>query len=206
LTLLCPNARIKVAAADKHPRNSFLGAYLKGPFFTVTDFGITSDDLQRLARLVEENGLSELRYEEGDLRVTLRTASYSRPSAAPNSGAASPAGTEFDSYRAENEWIDDPSEPFGTALAGNSLSSGSTRLRIEAPVMGVFYRAPAPGEPSFIEVGDIIEVGQPIGMIEAMKVFSEVLAEAAGTVLEIPAKNGALIQPGDALVVLEELG
>jgi acetyl-CoA carboxylase biotin carboxyl carrier protein len=71
--------------------------------------------------------------------------------------------------------------------------------------MGVFYRAPAPGEPSFIEVGDIIEVGQPIGMIEAMKVFSEVLAEMAGTVLEIPAKNGALVQPGDALVLLEEV-
>ena len=177
--------------------------YLKAPFFIVTDFGISSDDLQRLARLVEENGLSELRYEEGDLRITLRTTSFSRPSAVTYavsdtaSVCAAPEG--FDT-----EWEDSPFSADGNA--DGTPGSATPRVRIEAPVMGVFYRSPAPGEPSFIEVGDIIEVGQPIGMIEAMKVFSEVLAESAGTVFEIPAKNGALVQPGDALVVLEEVG
>lgn len=177
--------------------------YLKAPFFIVTDFGISSDDLQRLARLVEENGLSELRYEEGDLRITLRTTSFSRPSAVTYavsdtaSVGAAPEG--FDT-----EWDDSPFSAGGSA--DGTPSSANPRVRIEAPVMGVFYRSPGAGEPSFIEVGDIIEVGQPIGMIEAMKVFSEVLAESAGTVFEIPAKNGALVQPGDALVVLEEVG
>jgi acetyl-CoA carboxylase biotin carboxyl carrier protein len=203
LTLLCPNARIKVAAADQNPRNLCLGVSLKGTFFIVTDFGISSDDLQRLAHLVEENGLSELRYEEGDLRITLRTASYSRPS--PVTYAVSDAAsssTPTDGF--DTEWFDS-SLAAGPGFAENSLSNDSSRIRIEAPVMGVFYRAPGQGEPAFIEVGDIIEVGQPIGIIEAMKVFSEVLAETAGTVLEIPAKNGALVQPGDALVLLEEV-
>ena len=170
----------------------------------MTDFGISSDDLQRLARLVEENGLSELRYEEGDLRIILRTTSFSRPAAVTYavSDAAS-AGTAPDG--SDTGW-DDSSLAAGGGAAESFPGNASPRVRIEAPVMGVFYRAPAPGEPSFIEVGDTIEVGQPIGMIEAMKVFSEVLAESAGTVLEIPAKNGALVQPGDALVVLEEVG
>jgi len=69
--------------------------------------------------------------------------------------------------------------------------------------MGIFYRAPAPGASAFVEIGDIVEVGQPIGMIEAMKTFSEVLSETAGTVLSIPAENGKLVQPGEPLVVLE---
>ena len=69
--------------------------------------------------------------------------------------------------------------------------------------MGVFYRSPAPGEPPFVEPGDTVEVGQPVGMIEAMKVFSEVLAEQGGRVRRIVADNGALVQPGDPLVELE---
>lgn len=69
--------------------------------------------------------------------------------------------------------------------------------------MGVFYRSPAPGAPAFIEVGDTIAKDQPIGTIEAMKVFSEVLADRAGRVVAIPAENGKLVQPGDALVLLE---
>ena len=166
----------------------------------MTDIGISSDDLQRLAHLVEENGLSELRYEEGDLRITLRTASYTRSSPVTYSVPTAPVGIVGDSAEGDDDFLTGDFSP-----PNNSLSAASPRIRIEAPVMGVFYRSPAPGEPSFIEVGDTIEAGQPIGMIEAMKVFSEVLAETAGVVFEIPAKNGALVQPGDALVLLEEV-
>jgi acetyl-CoA carboxylase biotin carboxyl carrier protein len=88
-----------------------------------------------------------------------------------------------------------PPPPFTAAPAGRV---------IEAPVMGVFYRSPAPGEPPFVDVGDTVESGQPVGMIEAMKVFSEVLCEVTGRVIDIPAKNGALVQPGERLVVVEE--
>lgn len=165
----------------------------------VTDFGISSEDLRRLARLVEENGLSELRYEEGDLRITLRTASY-RPAAPPAAPAAlSPLLSGPEAEWAAQETLTD------LLLDTPALGAEDAGLaRVEAPVMGVFYRSPAPGEPPFIEIGDAVEAGQPIGMIEAMKVFSEVLAESAGRVRDIPAKNGALVQPGDVLVLLEE--
>jgi acetyl-CoA carboxylase biotin carboxyl carrier protein len=69
--------------------------------------------------------------------------------------------------------------------------------------MGVFYRSPDRDAPPFIEVGDMVEVGQVVGLIEAMKVFSEVPSEVAGRVLEIPARSGTLVQPGDPLVILE---
>ncbi|MGC4045294.1 MAG: hypothetical protein QM758_15995 [Armatimonas sp.] len=147
----------------------------------MSEFPVTAEDVRRLAKLVETHSLSELRYEEGDLRITLRTGTSVAPivieGVAPVRAAAAVAPA-----------------PTATAPAG---------LPIEAPIMGIFYRAPAPGSAPFVEVGDTVEVGDPIGMIEAMKTFSEVLAETAETVLAIPAENGKLVQPGDALVLLE---
>ncbi len=66
--------------------------------------------------------------------------------------------------------------------------------------MGVFYRAPAPDAPAFVEVGDVIEVGTEVGLIEAMKVFSPIPSEVAGEVVEIPGQNGKLVREGEVLV------
>jgi acetyl-CoA carboxylase biotin carboxyl carrier protein len=164
----------------------------------VSDFGISPDDLRRLARLVEESGLSELRYEEGDLRVTLRTATYATHyrAASPLAVAVPPA-------------LSAPAEPDETTVPVDIAADedeASDLLRVEAPLMGMFYRSPAPGEPPFFEVGDTVEAGQVIGIIEAMKVFSEVPSEVAGRIREFPARNGALVQPGDPLVILEPIG
>jgi len=75
---------------------------------------------------------------------------------------------------------------------------------VKAPIMGVYYRSPSPGEPAFVEVGDHVDVGDPIGTIEAMKVFSEVISEVAGVIIAIPAENGKLVHAGDSLLVIEE--
>ena len=75
---------------------------------------------------------------------------------------------------------------------------------VKAPIMGVYYRSPSPGEPAFVEVGDHVAVGDPIGTIEAMKVFSEVISEVAGVIIAIPAENGKLVHAGDSLLVIEE--
>jgi biotin carboxyl carrier protein len=150
----------------------------------VSDFPIVPDDVRRLAKLVEQHSLAELRYEEGALRVTLRTTMPELPTGP--SLAVAPALLP----PGDGELIaSSPTAPIGSP--------------VEAPIMGVFYRSPAPGSPPFIEVGDTVEKDQPIGMIEAMKVFSEVLADHAGKVLAIPAENGKLVQPGDVLVLLE---
>ena len=172
----------------------------------MSDFGISPEDLRRLARLVEENGLSELRYEEGDLRVTLRTAAYARPSGP----AAAPPSLPAPLINPDAEWAVSSGNLSAEAENGAGDYPATAEvgeenlLRIEAPVMGVFYRSPAPGEPSFVDIGDTVEIGQPVGIIEAMKVFSEVLSEVAGRVVDVPAKSGALVQPGDVLVLLEE--
>ncbi len=95
------------------------------------------------------------------------------------------------------------SAPLKTSVltAGDRASDGTP---IVAPIMGVYYRSPSPGEPPFVEVGDHVSAGDPIGTIEAMKVFSEVISEVTGVVISIPAENGKLVHAGDSLIVVEE--
>lgn len=75
---------------------------------------------------------------------------------------------------------------------------------VVAPIMGVYYRSASPAEPPFVDIGDHVSAGDPIGTIEAMKVFSEVISEVSGVVVAIPAQNGTLVHAGDSLIVIEE--
>ncbi len=139
-------------------------------------------DLERLAfliRLVESRGLKELIFEENGCRYEIR--GFGRP------------GVE-----AETPLADEP--------PGTSEAVYDGRLAVTAPMVGVFYRAPGPGEPPFVEVGDRIERGQTVGVIEAMKVFSEVPSEHEGVVVEIVADDGKLVKPGDVLLYLAAVG
>ena len=70
-------------------------------------------------------------------------------------------------------------------------------------MVGVFYRTGKPGDPPLIEVGQRIVRDQPIGIIEAMKIFSEIPAEHGGIVVAIPANDGQLVQAGTPLVILK---
>lgn len=74
---------------------------------------------------------------------------------------------------------------------------------VAAPLIGVFWQAPFPEDPPFVEVGDPVEEGQTVCIIEAMKVMNEIQAEQGGVVIAVPPKNGKLVQEGDPLVVLE---
>jgi acetyl-CoA carboxylase biotin carboxyl carrier protein len=78
-------------------------------------------------------------------------------------------------------------------------------VAVVSPMMGIFYESPSPGEPAFVKLGDEVRVGQTIGLIEAMKVFSEVPSEMAGLVVEITARSGELVHVGDPLMYLESV-
>jgi acetyl-CoA carboxylase biotin carboxyl carrier protein len=74
---------------------------------------------------------------------------------------------------------------------------------ISAPMIGTFYDTPAPGEPPFVTVGDHVDEGQTIGIIEAMKIMNEIAADRAGTVTALLATSGATVEYGSPLVRLE---
>ena len=79
-------------------------------------------------------------------------------------------------------------------------SSRSEYREITAPMVGTFYKAPAPGEPSFVEIGSRISVGQTVCILEAMKLMNELESEISGEVIEILVENGTPVEFGQALI------
>jgi oxaloacetate decarboxylase (Na+ extruding) subunit alpha len=139
-----------------------------------------AERIREIVRIVQESRVGEVTIEDDDFRVTVRRTEEGVPSAeatAPGSAAVEPAGTAF--------------------------SDGP--VRVESPMVGMFYRAPQPGAPPFVEVGDVVAPGQTICLIEAMKLFNELKAEVEGVVRDILVENGQPVEFGQALFELEPL-
>jgi len=91
----------------------------------------------------------------------------------------------------------------GMAGGAAHATSIESSVAIVTPLTGVYYSAASPTSPPFVNIGDTVYVGQVVALIEAMKVFNEVTAEVSGRVVELPAKNGEVVQKGDALIRVE---
>lgn len=151
---------------------------------------IDVNEIKKLVELVEKHHLAELTVEHADVSVTVK-GKASRPAVqVAASEHPSPAPAPAASEHVAQEFV--PNEP-APALDGNIVD-------IVAPLVGVFYRAPAPDAPPCVDVGDVVEVGTEVGLIEAMKVFSPIPSEVAGEVVEIPGQNGKLVREGEVLV------
>ena len=151
--------------------------------------------IRRLIILVEQNQLTELAVEEEGLSVTIKAEAQEKHVA--------PVATAQPGFHVEAEEADHTIE---IVEAPQEEIPAENLAEIRSLMIGVFYRCSSPDSPPYIEVGDEIEVGQTIGLIEAMKVFSEVPSEVAGRVVATPAETGKLVQQGDVLVVVETAG
>lgn len=145
--------------------------------------------IRALIALMEKRGLSRLALTEDGITVRLETSSRAPVVVAGTITRAEEPAAPAVALPPEPPAV--PAEPEGTPLV--------------SPTTGTFYRAPAPGEPPFVDVGDIVEVGQTVGIIMAMKVMSEVPAEVAGEVVAIPAGDAELVQTGTPLVIVRPL-
>lgn len=88
--------------------------------------------------------------------------------------------------------------PVHAAPAPATQAAGNAK-KVVAPIIGVFYAAPAPGADAFVQVGDRVEVGQVVCILEAMKLMNEITSDFAGTVRRILPENGALVSLGEEM-------
>src|SRR5438034_7962161 len=95
----------------------------------------------------------------------------------------------------------------GVQLAPGSTAAPAVKedssVAIIAPLTGVYYTSPSPASPPFVSVGDMVQIGQAIALIEAMKVFNEIQAEISGRVRELVSTNGEVVQKGDVLIRIQ---
>jgi acetyl-CoA carboxylase biotin carboxyl carrier protein len=143
--------------------------------------------LKTLIDLVSESNITELEIAEADGKVRIVKASASAAPAAAPTVPSSPAsaGTPLERAPAETP----PPEPTGNV--------------VKSPMVGTFYRSASPGSDPFIEIGSTVKVGDPICIIEAMKIMNEIEADAAGTIREILCENGQAVEFGQPLFVIE---
>jgi oxaloacetate decarboxylase alpha subunit len=147
-----------------------------------------SERIRDLIRIVQESGIGEVTVEEGETRITVRRS---------DERAESPVATIG---------IPPASQDAGQMGEGPAPEPATDGLiRIESPMVGVFYRAPEPGAAPFVEVGDPVEPGQTLCILEAMKLMNEVKAEEEAIVRRICVDNEEAVQYGDLLFELERV-
>jgi acetyl-CoA carboxylase biotin carboxyl carrier protein len=153
----------------------------------VSGIEIDLQQVKELVKLVEKYGLAELAIDEDGVSIVVKGVVAPAPtSAAPTPVIAAQVDIPMAQLEPEEEIV--------------APEEDTNVVTIESPMVGVFYRAPSPDEPNFVEVGNEVEIGQTVGLIEAMKVFSEIPSEVAGVVVEVPGQNGKLAHQGDPLV------
>ena len=151
------------------------------------------DDLvalvDRLERLLERSGLSELEVEHGDTTVVLRTPAAVAPAVAAVAASAV-APDQIIVEPAVVPHIDEPTDVRGAHA-------------VSAPLTGVFYRSPSPGAEAYVREGGEVVAGQVIGLIEAMKLFNEIKSDVTGTVRRIAAGDGDLVKAKQVLIEVD---
>jgi len=141
-----------------------------------------AERIREVVRIVQETGIAEIAIEEDGTRVSVRRTEEPATGDAPLSA---------------------PAEPATPAEAAADTPPDEGAVRIEAPMVGTFYRAPQPGAPAFVEEGDAVAPGQTLCILEAMKLMNEVKAEIEGVIRRIHVQNGQPVEYGQALFDLE---
>ena len=156
--------------------------------------------LKKLIELLEESNLAEIEIKEGEESVRLSRGSST---AAPVVYAQAPAAPGHrDTVMPMLSPVDAPTggRPAPEAAgAGAGLPEGHV---VTSPMVGTFYASPAPDKPAFVTVGQPVKVGDTLGIIEAMKMFNPIEADAAGTLLAIAVESGQPVEFDQPLFVI----
>jgi oxaloacetate decarboxylase alpha subunit len=138
-----------------------------------------AERIRELVKIVQESGVGEIEIEDEGMRVSVRRADEVAPAAL----ASAPLAVD------------------AVAAAADGTADGV--MRVESPMVGVFFRAPNPGAPAFVDVGDTVVPGQTLCLLEAMKLFNELKADDSGTVRAIHVENAQPVEYGQLLFELE---
>lgn len=137
--------------------------------------------IEALAQIMQDQGLGEIEYQDGDQRIKLVSETPKNDVLTDSRSLNGPELTQL--VRAQTANVD-----------------GTT---INAPTVGIFYTAKSPQDPPYVQVGDHVEPGQIVGVIEAMKMFTNVMADQAGTVERVLVNNEEGVEYGQPLIQIK---
>ena len=158
---------------------------------------MTIDEIKELINIVNESGIAELEVQRGEDRVRIRRA------VGITHDMVIPASAES----ARRPWAPTSGRPRTCAAVSESASAIPQTLEeghelVKSPIVGTYYDAPSPGSPPFVRVGDQVEPGQVLCIIESMKLMNEIESEVAGTIVAKLVENGRPVEYGEAMFAI----
>ena len=156
-------------------------------------------EIQNLIKFVAKSGASEVNLEMGEIKITIKT--EKGESAAPMAVLPQAAPIAMPPVPVAPAPIAEAAvTPVETAATPATKTSGDT---IKSPIIGTFYRKPSPDKPNFVEVGDRVNEGDTLCVIEAMKLFNEIEAEMSGTIVKILVEDSTPVEFDQPLFVID---
>ncbi len=155
---------------------------------------LTYDEIAEIIKLIDSSSCDELVVETGDIKLVVR-----------RNGASAGAAAEYVERGSAPVTVSPAAPRKGRAAAPKvaAADAAAGQIEVAAPMVGTFYRAPSPDARAFVDVGDVVGVGDPLCLIEVMKLFTTINAEVAGRIVQIGAENGELVEYGRTLFVIE---
>jgi len=163
---------------------------------------MTVDEIRELINLASETGIAELEVQRGDDRVRIRRAPFAATQEimfAPQSAAMPQAVPAAVAAAAPGQTSTTPAEK----LLEKPVDTGVTLVK--SPIVGTFYEGPSPGAPPFVRVGERVQPGKVLCIIESMKLMNEIEAEVAGIVESKLVINGQPVEYGEALFAIRSV-
>jgi acetyl-CoA carboxylase biotin carboxyl carrier protein len=153
---------------------------------------MSNDEIRELIQLVVESGIAELEVERGEDRVRIRRTI--EPASVMTTVGSAPASEHIVQAPAAG-----PASLTDASAAG---AQAEGEVIVKSPIVGTYYDAPKPGDPPFVKVGDSVDTGQVLCIIESMKLMNEIESEIAGTVVAKLVENGRPVEYGEALFTI----
>ena len=159
------------------------------------------EELRALVEFLKANETAEFDMEQDDLKVRIKFAGAPAPAAAGG----------FDMAQLSRLMASSPAAPAAHAATAHAAAASSaaptapaeeTLHEVKSPIVGTFYESPSPGAPAFVKIGDQVEVGQVLCIIEAMKLMNEIEADVAGEVVKRIAASGQPVEYGQPLFAI----
>ncbi len=155
-------------------------------------------EIQELLDFIAQSGLAEVNIETEQFKLAVKK--YQEASAAPVASVFQSAPAPAQISQAS---VVEVAAPASTPSATPAPKEDSKLITIKSPMIGTFYRSPNPESPSFVNIGDEIKAGQPVCIIEAMKLFNEIESEVTGTVVKILVENASPVEYDQPLFLIE---
>jgi acetyl-CoA carboxylase biotin carboxyl carrier protein len=154
--------------------------------------------LKTLVDLVSESNISELEITEaeGKVRIVKAVPGQGMPAFAPTAAMQSPGVAVMPSSASAAPAV----------LASAAAAADDSGHLVKSPMVGTFYRAASPGGKPLVEPGQVVKLGDPLCIIEAMKIMNEIEADEAGTITKVLVENGQPVEFGQALFVIDRRG